>query len=58
MSAFKDIFIDIQNMVIQGMSPSYIARILDVPMDVVYDAIEILEDEGDNSEDYRDDIFA
>lgn len=43
MSKFDDLYYDIEQMYIDGVSAKRIAELLDCPMDVVY---EVLEDMG------------
>lgn len=45
MSKIKDMLIDIQDLLEQGMEPNDIARILQVPVNWVYEAQSIMEDD-------------
>lgn len=43
MSRMSDLFIEIEELLAEGMHPSQIAKTLQVPLKTVYDAIETLE---------------
>lgn len=49
MSVFKDILVDIEELLsTTDMTPEDIAKVLDVPLDVVYDAIDFMNESMSN----------
>jgi|LauGreDrversion4_2_1035121.scaffolds.fasta_scaffold209136_3 hypothetical protein len=50
MSKMSELSIDIQEMLEDGVHPTAIAKRLDVPLGLVYDTLESMEDEESNTE--------
>ena len=48
MAKMSDIFIEIEDMLIDGESPAYIAKVLDISVNMVYDVLESLAENQAN----------
>ena len=50
MSAMNDLHMTIQEMLLEGSAPKYVAKVLDIPVQFVYD---VMEDMDEYAEDFE-----
>ena len=53
MSKMSEISLEIQDLLVEGVHPTKIAKILQVPMAWVYDTLEMMESESEQYDPYN-----